>query len=303
MPLPKGIYVPILSFWHDDEAESLDLDRTAAHCLDLAKAGVVGLVLQGSTGEAVCMTREERKALIKRVVDDLKAARLGTIVIAGTGGQCLQESIMYRNDAQESGAHYAIALSPSYFIGQMTEAVLEDYFTTLADRTGLPLLIYNFPAVTNGINLSAQLLARLSAHPKILGCKLTCNTIAKMAYLSPSAGNLKGDFAVFTGSSEYLPSAIAAGTAGAITGLANLFPRVVMRAWEGNVHMQNLVTRYEVIMMKAFLPGMRASLEIMGKSAGRSRSPVPQATTEEIAYYEREIQEIWKEEQRLSAEA
>ena len=224
--LQSGIYCPTLTFFKNDAVESLDLDLIVKHGLYLAKAGLKGLVLQGSTGEAVSLNREERKQVISALRQALDKEGYNTCtIIAGIGGDCLQASIGFAQDAKEAGAEYGIVLSPSYFSMLMSESALEAYFLKLADQSPIPFLVYNFPGVTNGINLSGPFLKKLSKHKKIVGTKLTCNTIAKMQYLSPDGPNINGeDFQVLTGSSEFLPSAVAAGICGPITGMSNMFP-------------------------------------------------------------------------------
>lgn len=174
----------------------------------------------------------------------------------------------------------------------------------------MPFLIYNFPGVTNGLNLSAPFIASLSGHKSIVGTKLTCNTVSKMQFLSPDSTNLKGQFHVLTGSSAFLSAAYATGICGPITGLANLFPHVLVALWnliasggpaKEIARLQNLVTNYEEIMTKAFIPGSRATLEILGKKGGKSRSPIPDPTADETAYYRSLITDIAAEERKLAA--
>lgn len=130
-----------------------------------------------------------------------------------------------------------------------------------------------------------------------------------MQFLSPNSSNLKGDFSVFTGSSAYLPAGHAANIVGPITGVANLFPYTLVKLWnhviEGKdqteiYRLQNLVTNYEEIMTKDFIPGLRASLEILGQSAGHSRSPIPDSTEDAIKSYKSTIKDIAAEEKKLT---
>lgn len=320
--LVPGIFTPTLSFF--DEAGELDLAACEKHALRLAGAGVKGLVLQGSTGEAFSLTREERKSVVSRVCSALKSHELGKcLIIAGIGGQSLRESIAYATDAADAGADYGIALSPSFFVAQMDEATLEAYFTALADASPIPILIYNFPAVTNGIDLSPVLLARLSQHRNVAGVKLTCNSISKMQYLSPDGGNAASGFAVFSGSSQFLPAGHAAGFRGAITGMANMFPYTLVYLWEqieqqaasdapsaqrramakAIADLQNDVAKYELLMMRDFIPANRATLTLLGQHAGHSRSPLRAATEAQIQQYRAAIERLAGIEQCLEGEA
>ena len=91
-----------------------------------------------------------------------------------------------------------------------------------------------------------------------------------------------------------------------------MFPYTLVRLWSllesggdaQQIHrLQGLVTNFEGIMMKAFVPGMRAVMNIMGRSAGHSRSPIPDASPEEIVYYQKMVKDLEVEERKLSVEA
>lgn len=111
---PRGVYAPILTFFHEDE--SLDLEAFRVHVTRLAEAGVAGLVVQGSNGEAVHLLHHERKELISATAAVLKEkGKPGAVVIAGCGAQSTRETIQLCQEAQEAGADYALVLSPSYW--------------------------------------------------------------------------------------------------------------------------------------------------------------------------------------------
>jgi 4-hydroxy-2-oxoglutarate aldolase len=146
-PLVQGIYVPVLSFFNEDEDQTLDLETHKKHILWMAQSGVHGFLLQGSTAEAVALTPVERK-LVRVLLTATSSSRLICCeqiiratrdildqhhfthipLIAGASGQTTRESVAYARDAQEAGADYIICLPPSYFAGSMTKAALESYY-------------------------------------------------------------------------------------------------------------------------------------------------------------------------------
>lgn len=84
----------------------------------------------------MCLTREERRDIIAATSKALKEQNLGNVlIIAGIGGQCLQESLAYAKDAHGAGASFGIALAPSYFVGVTPDEAIRSYFTQLADRS------------------------------------------------------------------------------------------------------------------------------------------------------------------------
>ena len=99
---------------------------------------------KGSTGEAVSLTRDERRQIIAAVRQGLDDAHHEEVVIvAGIGAGCTREAIDFARDAAESGAICGISLCPSYFIGQVSDKVIVDYYTSLADMSPIPILICN----------------------------------------------------------------------------------------------------------------------------------------------------------------
>lgn len=171
---PKGgIYTPLVTFFNDDE--TLDLDSISAHALRIAQGGVSGLVIQGSNGEAVHLDNEERQTIIRTVRSTLDSNGFkGLQLIVGCGVPSKRATVRLTKEAQAAGGDFALVLPPSYWPGAMNKPNLLAYFKAVADESPLPVLIYNFPMVANGINIDSDTMLELAAHPNIVGCKLTC---------------------------------------------------------------------------------------------------------------------------------
>lgn len=94
----------------------------------------------------------------------------------------------------------------------------------------MPVLIYNFPGVVAGLDVNSDMLSKLGAHPNIVGVKLTCGGIAKVARVraqySPS------EFCALAGQSDWLVPALAVGSTGTITGVANLYPKYCINIYD-----------------------------------------------------------------------
>jgi 4-hydroxy-2-oxoglutarate aldolase len=111
---PRGIYAPVVAFFHEDE--SLDLDALKLHVTRLAKAGVAGLVIQGSNGEAPHLLHSERQQVISTALATLKQqGRDDAVILAGCGAQSTRETIQLCTEAKDAGADYALVLAPSYW--------------------------------------------------------------------------------------------------------------------------------------------------------------------------------------------
>merc|ERR1712000_508791 len=181
-PLIPGVYVPTMCFF-EAKTEEIDTTTIAQHAVRLARAGVTGLATQGSNGEAVHLTHAERytvTATTRRALNENGFSHLPIIV--GCGSQSTRETIEYCREAYEAGGDYALVLPPSYYatlFAPASETIL-NYFTTVADSSPIPILIYNFPGGANGVDLSSDVIIKLSQHPNIVGVKLTCGNTGKL---------------------------------------------------------------------------------------------------------------------------
>jgi dihydrodipicolinate synthase/N-acetylneuraminate lyase len=177
--LRPGVYVPALTFF-DKTTEELDLEVITRHAVRMAKAGVVGIVTQGTNGEAVHLTNLERATVNRTTRDALSRAGYEHIpLVVGCGLQSTRETIDLCQQAQESGWSYSLILPPSYYKANYKPESIRGYFTDVADASPLPILIYNYPAVT-GVDLDSDTIIELAKHPNIVGCKLTCGNMGKL---------------------------------------------------------------------------------------------------------------------------
>ncbi|KAK9784992.1 hypothetical protein SCARD494_12401 [Seiridium cardinale] len=232
---PGGVWAPTVTFFNND-TDTLELKAQEAYYAYLSKTGLAGLVVLGSNAETFLLTREERKTLLQAA---RKAVGPSFPIMAGVGGHSTRQVLEHIDDAVEAGANYALLLPPAYFGKQTTPVVIENFFDEVAKRSTLPIVIYNFPAVVNGIDLDSATISRLAKrHPgKIVGVKLTCGAVAKITRL---AAELPADqFAIYAGQSDFLIGGLASGGSGTIAGFANVFPKTIVQIYnlytKGNI--------------------------------------------------------------------
>ena len=215
---------------------ALDLETQAQHALQLFAAGITGLVLAGSTGEAISLDEDERTRLIQHVRQARDEAGFAhRALIAGTTAQDLYGVRDQLRAAREAGAGYGLVLAPGFFAGGFGGAKPDGvaaWFEAIADISPMPILAYSFPAVSNGLVLSSDTLVRLAQHPRIVGCKLSHGDMALHARIAGHRVANEGQFAVFTGMASQLLPVLSVGCAGAIDGLAAAFPRAVVAVYE-----------------------------------------------------------------------
>ncbi|KAJ5626134.1 hypothetical protein N7510_002443 [Penicillium lagena] len=227
-PLTGGFYVPTVAFFRPDE--EIDLPTTEKHAAYLARTGVAGLVTQGSNGEAVHLDRDERKAITAATRRAVDAAGYPSMpVISGCGAASTRETVQLCQDAAASGADAVLVLPPSYYKALVNIEAMYAHFRTVADASPVPVLIYNFPGASSGLDLSSDDILALSQHPNIIGCKLTCGNTGKLARVAAAA---KPGFLTFGGSADFTLQTLVVGGAGIIGGVANVIPRSCVRVME-----------------------------------------------------------------------
>ncbi|KAK8151297.1 dihydrodipicolinate synthase [Phyllosticta citrichinensis] len=223
-PLPQGVYCPVITLYAPTAPQEVDLDATYTDAQYLVRAGQHGLVYLGTNGELALLTRSERVAIVataRRAVSDLGLPKYP--LVAGVSAPSTKETIECAVEAVEAGASFALLLPPSYWAKSVTEEALLAYYRDVASASPMPVVIYNFPGVTGGIDLNSDQLAALAEHPNIVGVKLTCGNVGKVVRLTSKFA--PDQFRVFGGASDYLVPTLEAGGCGCVTGLANVFPR------------------------------------------------------------------------------
>jgi 4-hydroxy-tetrahydrodipicolinate synthase len=210
------------------EAGLPDFGRLAQHAHRILASGVDGIALFGTTGEGQSLSLQERCAGL----DALLAAGIEPgRIMAATGCASLPETIALTRHAVESNCAGALVLPPFFFKAVSDEGVYASYARVI-DGVGDPRLqifLYHIPQVS-GVPISATVIERLSVgYPGILaGVKDSeCNLDHTRRLLSRFR-----ELAIFVGYEPHLPPALAAGGAGTICGIANLFPRLLRRLYD-----------------------------------------------------------------------
>ncbi|KAL4960230.1 dihydrodipicolinate synthase family protein [Aspergillus stella-maris] len=226
---PPGVWAPSITFFNHSTDE-LDTESQAKYYSYLSRTGLTGLVILGTNAETFLLTRSERKTLLTTARSSVPP---GYPIMAGVSGHSTKQVLEFISDAKEAGADYALLLPPGYFGKQSTLDVVREFYADIAERSELPIVIYNFPAVVNGVDIDSATIAELARkYGNIVGVKLTCGSVAKITRLSAEFGEEEGRFAAYAGQSDFLIGGLAAGGAGTIAGFANVFPRTIVRIYD-----------------------------------------------------------------------
>jgi 4-hydroxy-2-oxoglutarate aldolase len=237
VPAP-GVYVPAITFF-DPVTDTLLPNEQSQYYSYLASTGLRGLVILGTNAETFLLTRDERATLLQLA---RKSVPEGYPIIAGVGGHSTAQVLEHITDAHVAGADYVLVLPCAYFGKQTTPTVVHNFYSAIAKASPLPIIIYNFPAVCNGLDLDSDVIAVLAQEfPNIVGVKLTCGSVGKITRLSATFQPER--FAIFGGQSDFLVGGLAAGSAGCIAAFGNIFPKTVVKIfdlWKMGKHDQAL---------------------------------------------------------------
>lgn len=195
---------------------ALDLDAFG-RLLDYQIAGgTEAVVVAGSTGEAHMLEHDEYDTLLAFAVQRV-AGRIP--VIAGTGEAGTAKTVALTRRAKELGADAALVVAPFYV--RPTQEGLRRHFIEVADKGGLPVILYNVPART-GCDLLPETVSVLRDHPGIIGIKEAVGTDERIHAVAELA---RPDFVYLTGDDPTAGKAMLAGAAGTISVVANLAPK------------------------------------------------------------------------------
>lgn len=285
----NGIYTPIVTPF--DKDERIDYTRLDHNLEKWGKTDLDGIVVLGSNGEFAYLSDSEKAELVNHVIGNFNREKK---IIVGASSESTLETINYCEKYSKIGADAALILPPHYYKGSMKESILHKYYEDVADKSPIPLMIYNMPGNT-GINLSSSLVARLSHHENIVGIKDTSGNIVQ---ISEIVRDTTEDFSVFAGNAGYLLPALSVGARGATLALANVLPQECCelvslfrdRKFEEARELQlKLIEINFAVTGKLGVAGLKYSMDLMGYKGGEVRRPLVKLSTEEEHYVEKLI--------------
>ncbi|KAK2685386.1 hypothetical protein QWA68_015119 [Fusarium oxysporum] len=275
---PFGVYTPVVTFFNDDE--SINYDAITQHASRLLQAGVKGLVVHGSNGEATHLLSDERAQVIRHIRSLVSRFNSDAVVIAGCSANSVLKTVRRIQAACDAGADFALVLPPSYWSAAMNKQVIKAFYLGVASKSPLPVFIYNFPGVTSGIDVDSDLILELANESSnIVGVKLTCGNLGKL-------------FAAFAGKADFLLPGLVVGSNGVISALANVVPRVhveVIRLYtagdlEKAKAIQAELSKADWALLKFGISGVKTACEKwFGYGSGKVRSPLPNVDVRKLS--------------------
>jgi 4-hydroxy-2-oxoglutarate aldolase len=216
--LLHGIFPPITTpFYPDGNVYYKKLESNVER---FSRTPVAGIVVLGSTGEAIMLSDQERRDVFKAVRE---AAAPNKVLIAGTGVESAIETLRLTEYAAELGYDVAMVRTPHYYKKQMQTANILAFYRTVADRSPLPVIIYNFPQAT-GYDIPAEVVIELAGHPNLIGIKESSGDVEKVRKMVEGTRQIRRSATVTETFEAVTPRMLAAATAKASNNGGELVP-------------------------------------------------------------------------------
>ncbi|KAJ5087109.1 Aldolase-type TIM barrel [Penicillium alfredii] len=282
---PSGVWCPAVTFFNH-ETDTLDLTSQCQYFAYLSQTGLAGLVILGTNSEAFLLTREERAQLISTA-----RAAVGPDfpLMAGVGAHSTKQTLELAQDAAAAGANYALVLPPAYFGKATNMNVVKRFFSEVAAKSPLPVVVYNFPGVCNGVDMDSETIASIvrrsaasnaSGRSNVVGVKLTCGSVGKITRLAATFP--PEEFATFGGQSDFLIGGLAAGSAGCIAAFANVFPKTAAQIYtlyqKGQIEEARKLQKQAALAESSIKSGIASTKHAVGSFSARLAG-IPDAAT------------------------
>lgn len=293
-----GIFPPLPTPFKEDGA--LDLDALRVNVEQLNPTGLSGYLALGSNSEAVHVTPDEASQIFATVC---RSATPDKTVIGGTGQFSTQATIEMTQRAVDAGCAAALIVTPFYYKNSMTADALRAHYHAIADRSPIPVMIYNVPANT-GFNIAPNIVAEIAQHPNVIGMKDSAGDINQLAETVRLTRSRQVDketsFKVFSGNYGAMLPGLTFGIVGAILAVANIAPNECVAIFDafqrgdvataGELHLR-LLPVARAATSQFGVPGLKAAMHLLGYRGGWPRLPLLPLGANQRAEVERILRE------------
>ena len=257
-----------------DQSGAINYDRFAQLIDEQIAAGVDAICAVGTTGECSTLTLREHIAAVNFCV---KYVNHRVKVIAGAGSNDTSAAVYLSQHAEDSGADALLHVTPYY--NKCSQEGLIRHYEYIADRTELPIILYNVPSRT-GVSFTAETYRVLSQNPKINGVKEASGNLGLITHTRYLCGD---DFYIWSGNDDQVVPMMSLGAKGVISVVANIAPKLMVdithRCLEGRFEEAARLQLDHMELMDALfcevnpIP-VKAALNLMGKDVGGLRLPL-----------------------------
>lgn len=272
----SGVFIPAVTPFLPDTG-ALDLPGFKSNLRRWARHPVQGIVIAGTTGEAVLLDEEERVTLVSAAKEVLPE---GIVLTAGTGVESTRATVRLSRKVAEAGAEAVLVQPPAYYRGAMTPEALREHYLSVAGASPVPVIVYQAPLRMSTLDLPTGLVAELSNHENIVGIK---DSRGKLELMGELVEQCKPGFQVLAGSGATLYPALEVGAVGGIVAVANMAPgasgelylaQKAGRGAEAGRLQQRIGPVHNEIVAALGVPGIKMALDLLGFSGGLPRPPI-----------------------------
>ena len=270
-----GVFGPVVTTFEEpggDLASGAFRANIKAHI----SAGLAGVLVAGSTGEAALLDEDERLRLTELARPLVPSDRW---LFTGTGAESTRECVRRTRNAADRGTDAVLVVPPHYYGSAMTEDALWAHYSRIADESPVPVLLYNIPKYTH-LSLAPSLVHALAEHPNIIGIKDSTGDIVQLrAYLEAQSDH----FTVLTGHAGTVLEALTCGASGAILAVALFAAPIVFellaaltsgdaeRARDAQARLRPVSKE---IVAELGPPGIKVAMDLVGLAGGVPRAPL-----------------------------
>ncbi len=272
----SGVLVPCTTPF-DPVTGEVDLVGFRANVRSFLAHPVRGIVVGGSTGEAVLLEEDERMVLLEGARDLVPDDRL---VVAGTGAESTRTTIRRCTESARTGADAVLVQPPAFYRGAMTDDVLLEHYRAVAAASPIPIILYQVPLSMSTLEFSTNLVVGLAKIDNVVGIKDSRGSLELVAELVDRTPDV---FQVLVGSGAMFYGGLEVGAVGGILAVANLAPgpaaAIHTAHREGDSaeagRMQEAVAPMHAEIVAAMgVPGVKAGLDLLGLRGGDPRLPL-----------------------------
>jgi 4-hydroxy-2-oxoglutarate aldolase len=270
-----GIMGPVVTTF-DETTGDLAAVPFRANIRAHVDAGLTGIIVAGSTGEAALLEEHERHRLLewaRAIVPDERW------LIAGAGGESTRLTVRRAREAAERGADAVLVVAPHYYGAQMTPEALAAHFRRVADESPLPVVLYNIPKYVH-FPLPPGLVHELAGHENVIGIKDSSGDLSQLGgYLNAQSDR----FSVLTGSGGGLYAGLEMGARGGVLAVglfaASLSVSLCRAFGNGDTAtagraQERLTPLARTIVGELGVAGVKAAMDLVGLAGGPVRAPL-----------------------------
>jgi 4-hydroxy-2-oxoglutarate aldolase len=271
----NGVFAPVVTTFYSDSGE-LDVASFAANVRSHIAAGLHGVVVTGSTGEAALLDATERSALIDAAREMVPRDKM---LMVGTGAESTRTCLKQTRDAAARGADAVLVVAPHYYGPAMTPAALRNHYFQVANESPIPVILYNIPKYMH-FALPGDLVAELARHENVIGIKDSSGNKDMLATFMAARSK---SFSVLVGNAQIFHHALMTGATGGILAAAMFAPSLSLEIFDA--HSRGDHTAAEAAQTKLTplgakivgelgVAGVKAAMDKVGLCGGPLRSPL-----------------------------